>query len=354
MAQYPPEELADIHFVYGFCNGNATQSVREYAIRFPDRRHPTVKTFIETHQRFREGTLFQRAERAGHHAHHVNVEEEILDLVRERPNISTRRAAAEVGVSHSTVFRVLREDGQHPFHFTPVHDLLPTDLPLRVYFCRTVLQKDLRERDFLNRIVWTDEAQFTRDGVTNFHNLHEWSHDNPHQKKPTSFQHRFSVNVWAGIRDNVLLGPRFLPPKLNSQNYLQFLIDSTPDLLDDLPIAQRNNLYYQQDGAPAHYGRIVQEWLNHNYPHRWIGRNGPIAWPPRSPDLTPLDFYLWGHLKDLVYSAEIQTREQLVQRIEDAAIVIRQQLQEINMAAEVRKRLQRCLIENGGHIENLL
>ncbi|EZA53536.1 hypothetical protein X777_07004, partial [Ooceraea biroi] len=41
--------------------------------------------------------------------------------------------------------------------------------------------------------------------------------------------------------------------------------------------------------------------LNEPFPDRWIGRGGRISWPARSPDLTPLDFFLWGHLKNEVY-----------------------------------------------------
>ena len=33
----------------------------------------------------------------------------------------------------------------------------------------------------------------------------------------------------------------------------------------------------------------------------WIGRSETIAWPPRSPDLTPLDFSVWGYVKDQVF-----------------------------------------------------
>jgi hypothetical protein len=38
---------------------------------------------------------------------------------------------------------------------------------------------------------------------------------------------------------------------------------------------------------------------------RWIGRGGSITWPPRSPDLTPLDFFLWGYAKNIVYQVKI-------------------------------------------------
>ncbi|GBL91350.1 hypothetical protein AVEN_203500-1 [Araneus ventricosus] len=51
------------------------------------------------------------------------------------------------------------------------------------------------------------------------------------------------------------------------------------------------------------------------YPERWIGRGGPVACPPRSPDLNPLDFFFWGHMKSLVYEAPVDSAEDLVARI---------------------------------------
>ncbi|GBM25456.1 hypothetical protein AVEN_261573-1 [Araneus ventricosus] len=53
----------------------------------------------------------------------------------------------------------------------------------------------------------------------------------------------------------------------------------------------------QQDGAPPNYGNIVREFLDTTFPQWWIGRGAVMAWPPRSPDITPLDFYLWGYVK---------------------------------------------------------
>lgn len=65
------------------------------------------------------------------------------------------------------------------------------------------------------------------------------------------------------------------------------------------------------DGYPAHSGRSVTEWLNR---HRWYGS---VRWPARSPDLTPLDFYVWGKMKTMAYSEPIEARNQLLQRIID-------------------------------------
>lgn len=50
-----------------------------------------------------------------------------------------------------------------------------------------------------------------------------------------------------------------------------------------------------------------------------IGRGGPITSPARSLDLTPLDFYVWGHTKELVYVTSVNSIEELSQRITDAA-----------------------------------
>ncbi|PNF15394.1 hypothetical protein B7P43_G01012 [Cryptotermes secundus] len=67
-----------------------------------------------------------------------------------------------------------------------------------------------------------------------------------------------------------------------------------------------------QDGAPPHWHLNVRRFLNESLPQRWIGRMGneDLAlqfWPPRSPDLTPCDFFLWGFVKDAVYVPPLPT-----------------------------------------------
>ncbi|GBM43010.1 hypothetical protein AVEN_88610-1 [Araneus ventricosus] len=74
---------------------------------------------------------------------------------------------------------------------------------------------------------------------------------------------------------------------------------------------------FQQDGVPPHYGNIVREFLDTTFPQLWIGRGAVMAWPPQSPDITPLDFYLWGYEKQHVYSERINDINHLEQRITD-------------------------------------
>jgi len=90
-------------------------------------------------------------------------------------------------------------------------------------------------------------------------------------------------------------------------------------------------MYFQHDGAPPHYTRHVREYLNESFPNRWLGRGGP--WPRRSPDLTPLYYYLWGHMKTLVYEIKVDSREALRHCIFAVAEHIRNHPDNIGSAA---------------------
>ena len=87
---------------------------------------------------------------------------------------------------------------------------------------------------------------------------------------------------------------------------------------------------------------------------RWIGRGGPVPWPPRSPDLNPLDFFLWGYLKTEVYRTEVQDIDELRERITAAAYNLRLR-QEGGTFELVRRnwirRAQVCLQVNGENFE---
>ena len=79
----------------------------------------------------------------------------------------------------------------------------------------------------------------------------------------------------------------------------QYFFPAFQDLEDSAQII------FMQDGAPPHWAKIVRDWMNVNLPERWIGRGSDtvdnIPWPPRSPDLTPLELFLCGYVKSKVY-----------------------------------------------------
>lgn len=271
--------------------------------------------------------------------------------------MSTRRIAAQLNVSHPRIWEILNAEGLHPYHHTPVQELLPQDMPLREAFARYILRSDEDDNLFLRSILWTDEAQFTRDGVNNFHNLHVWSEQNPHSSREVRSQYRFSVNIWAGIIDQTIIGPVILPPRLDGPAYLRHLNTIHETIEDEVPLRVRDRIIYQHDGATPHIARPVLTFLNNQYPNRWIGRFAPDEerrWPPRSPDLTPLDFFLWSYVKAEVYKVRINTREQLIQRINDAFGTVKENIHNINLIAGVRRRYHLCILHHGSHFENHL
>ena len=175
-------------------------------------------------------------------------------------------------------------------------------------------------------ILFTNEASFTRDGINNTHNSHWWSDKNPHAIGRNS-QHPFSVNVWCRVINNQLIGPAVLPNRLTGRAYIDFLQNEHPLLLE-VPLTKRMCMVFQHDGGPAHYSRLVTHHLNLTFPERWIGRGGHVQWPQRSPNLTPLDFCLWGWMKSEVYKEKVNTRDKLVARIMNSAALIKQECQD--------------------------
>ena len=97
--------------------------------------------------------------------------------------------------------------------------------------------------------------------------------------------------------------------------------------------------YYQQDGATCHTSNASVRVIESFFKDRIISKN---LWPPRSPNLTPADFFLWGLLKVKVYKNTPCTIEQLKDSI-------RQEIEAVNgdnLGIEfqnLEKRIQVCL-----------
>ena len=135
--------------------------------------------------------------------------------------------------------------------------------------------------------------------------------------------------------DSLARGPKLLSIK----NYANQLTD------DELTTG-----YYQQDGATCHTWNASMREIESFFQDRIISKN---LWPPRSPDLTPADFFLWGLLKGKVYKNTPRTIEQL----KDA---IRQEIQAVNVDTlgkvfqNLEKRIQVCLDVKGDQFQHRL
>ncbi|GFT13174.1 transposable element Tc3 transposase [Trichonephila clavipes] len=96
-------------------------------------------------------------------------------------------------------------------------------------------------------------------------------------------------------------------------------------------ISELNNrdvqeLWFQQDGATCHTARATIDLLKDMFGDHLISRFGPVNWPPRSCDLIPLDYFLWGYVKSLVYADKPQTLDHLEDNIRRVIADIRPQM----------------------------
>ncbi|GFU00313.1 transposable element Tc3 transposase [Trichonephila clavipes] len=135
--------------------------------------------------------------------------------------------------------------------------------------------------NFHKRILFSDEAHFWLNGYVNKQNCRIWSEANP------------QVYVETPLH----------PEKLTK-------------------------LWFQQDDATCHTARATIDLLKDTFGDRLISRFGTVNWPPRSCDLTPLDYFLWGYVKSLVYADKPQTLDHLEDNIRRVIADIRPQILE--------------------------
>lgn len=189
--------------------------------------------------------------------------------------------------------------------------------------------------------------------MINRHNSRSWEFENPHWIHDIDRNNTWWTMAWGGIVGNHVIGPHFFHERVNGQVYENFLREDLPGLLEDLPMNLIQNMWWMQDGAPGHRAHGSVGFLNEIFPQRWIGLGGPMFWPPYSPDLTPLDFFLWGFVKDYVYARNPRNRN-------DCERLIRTAFQQVTVPMLTRtrdslqQRIQLCTELLGSHFENIV
>lgn len=294
--RFTNEEMVDMILIYGECRKNARAAQQLYAERFPNRQHPSHQSFINTTERLlNTGSLSARQRLRGRSVTHEGAEVAVLAAVALNPHASSRDLERQIGISRTSALRILHRHKYHPFHISLHQELHGNDFQHRMEYCQWVLQHG---HVFPRYVLFTDEATFTNHGHVNLHNMHYWATENPHWLREVEHQRQWSVNVWCGIIGHHIIGPYFMDGRLNGREYTRFLRRDLPALLENVELNTRQMMWYQHDGCPAHYALIARNALDNLFPNRWIGRGSPLhTYPARSPDLTPLDFFLWGHLK---------------------------------------------------------
>jgi hypothetical protein len=227
-----------------------------------------------------------------------------------------------------------------------VQQLYPPDYLQRIQFCNWYNNNLLHNVDQQDITFFSDEGWFHLSGFINSQNYRTWSDHNPHNIIQVPL-HPLKIGVWVAMSRRRIIGPIFFHETINAERYRRLLVDPFLNQLDDIELT---NGYYQQDSATAHTARATINYLEEFFPGRLISSG---LWPSRSPDMTPLDFFLFPYLKNVVFRNPINNLEELQHAIEEAIGNVGPEML-INVFTNLSNRVQLCLQQGGQHFEHLL
>lgn len=171
--------------------------------------------------------------------------------------------------------------------------------------------------------------------------------------RETKSQYPQKLNVWARIIGTHIIGPFFINGTLTAEKYLTMLRDDIVPAIRNIFDLNFETVWFQQDGGPPHFGLEVRNVLDDTFAERWIGRRETIEWPPRSPEMNPLDFFFWDYLKDRVYRIKPRNLDDLRHRITTEVTLITIEILE-NVSSNFYYRLGHCQTVQGEQFEHLL
>ncbi|GFU71557.1 putative DD41D transposase [Trichonephila clavipes] len=184
--------------------------------------------------------------------------------------------------------------------------------------------------DFHKRILFSDEAHFWLNGYVNKQNCRIWSEANPQVYVETPL-HSEKLTVWCALWAGRIIGPYFFKNDEGhnvTDNDDRYRATITNFFFPELNNHDVQELWFQQDGATGHTARATIDLLKNTFGDRLISRFGPVNWPSRSCDLTPLDYFLWRYVKSLVYADKPHTLDHLEDNIRRVIADIRPQMLE--------------------------
>ena len=312
--------------LYYQTNDNASAALREYRRLKGLRKGPmTIAGLRKMVLRFENSGTLQVLPGRGHKPIR-NEELHAVATAIEDPTAgpsSARAISRQLDMPYSTVWKILRKLLKfYPYKISRTQQLLQGDAETRLHFSLTFLARMEVEESWPWNILWSDEAHFHLNGTVNTHNCRIWASENSHAFQEIPL-HSPKVTVWCGFTSSFIIGPYFFEentptgPKtcsVNAEKYRTMLLNFAIPQLQQRGCLE--STIFMQDGAPPHIGLRVQEVLRQHFTNdQIISRAFPVKWPARSPDLTPCDFWLWGHLKRLVYQGNVDNVATLKDRI---------------------------------------
>ncbi|GFV99557.1 uncharacterized protein TNCV_5079211 [Trichonephila clavipes] len=126
-----------------------------------------------------------------------------------------------------------------------------------------------------------------------------------------------------------------------------------------IPLPPSPNAYIARGAVVPTRRRNMSHSSCHNrfiedtFSDRLISRFGPVNWPPRSCDLTSLDYLLWSYVKSLAYAGKPQTLDHLEDNIRRVIADIRPQMLE-KVIENWTSRLDYIRASHGSHMPEII
>lgn len=284
--------------------------------------------------------------------------EQVRQAITQSPHKSIRRLSQQMNLSYGSIHSILCKDlKSFPYKIQLVQQLCETDRPKRELFSQWLLQRFQEDPSFIDHVFFSDEAHFNLSGYVNKQNCRFWATENP-QNIHEDPLHSAKLTVWCAVSGRCIIGPYFFTNDegdtvtVNGDRYREMISTFFIPELRRRRINLRR-VWFQQDGATCHTANETLAILQHAFPGHLISRRGDVDWPPRSPDLTPPDFFLWGYLKSIVYKDNPHTLLELRDTIERCVNEIdKPTLHRVMENVVVRAR--ECVGRGGSHLESII
>lgn len=260
---------------------------------------------------------------------------------------SFRKLSAEFNLSRASVSQVVHDDlARHTYRPKVRQMLSEANKQSRVSRCQKLLSSLKKEcagaiRFFSDEKIFTVDAKFNRQN----HRCHVHDKENCCIVRKTKFPanvHVLSVVSSEGDK----MPPHFFAKgeTVNQTVYLNVLQTVVKPWM--VKVSAGRPYVFQQDGAPAHTSKAVQDWLASNVHHFWP----KDFWPPNSPDLNPLDYFVWS----VVEADSNKTHHSNVESLRLAVRMAFRNLSKVslkNACNRFRSRLEAVIASGGGYIE---
>ena len=228
-----------------------------------------------------------------------------LEVLRQEDNSrSLREYAAATGVSHVSVFRHFREDGVKTCRRPSAPLLTTVQKSQRIERSKHLLSRLKHGTD----VIWyTDEKNFTQvPSVNATSRLRVRTPEELIASTTPKVKHPQAVMVFGLVGSDGKKMPLIFFERgfrLNAAAYLEVLEQMAEWIRTEYPEMINSNgkpasewrCTFQQDSAPAHTARSVQEWLINFFGENRVWKKE--EWPASSPDLNPLDFSIWNQVQ---------------------------------------------------------